>query len=236
LSADNNLLTLIIECKKNNPDFINWIFFLKHPQPPMSTLVVSRINNVPGPDSNPGWTTEAALRPISFAVPVADEAREVRASYSDYKRGDKTKGSNSAIIDAAHQVAIANQAISLEEERFSSALGLANPPVPMPWGKQVFLPIIVTSARIFTCAFNPGDVDPSSGEIPFDKAVINDSQYVLYEFPLPRSLQLAPGNVVDVIQKGAIELFVRKHILVVNSEKLVGLLSELLKFNNRFWG
>ena len=65
---------------------------------------------------------------------------------------------------------MATQAIFLEEEEFSRALGTASAGGVIPWLKEVTLPTIVTSAHIFTCDFDSGDVDPATGEIPSEIA------------------------------------------------------------------
>jgi hypothetical protein len=39
----DNRITLLIECKKNNPEFINWVFFSKYPYPAHNSFVVSRL-------------------------------------------------------------------------------------------------------------------------------------------------------------------------------------------------
>jgi hypothetical protein len=48
-----------------------------------------------------------------------------------------------------------------------------------PWVDQVFLPVIVTSARVFICDFKPEDIDPVTGEIPYSKAQINEEEYII---------------------------------------------------------
>src|SRR5207248_3223964 len=107
--------TLIIECKKNNPDFVKWIFFPKTSQGPQA-VISPQIENSPRPDEAVGWTVRSSLRTGLFVTELAaDEARETRADYRSYQRNDKTKTSNAAITDAAYQVALATQAIYYEE-------------------------------------------------------------------------------------------------------------------------
>ena len=225
LRRGDTLLTMLVECKKNNPEFINWIFFSKHPLCSLNSAVFNQIDNTPRPAPNVGWNVQASLRGVSLKVPLADEARETRGSYLEYKKGDKTKTSNSAISDAAYQISLATQAIAEEECRFSRSLGYGTGPIP--WLKQVLLPTVVTSARIFTCDFDPSDVNPATGELPYDKAQISEQPYVLFEYSLPRHLQGAPADLLGALNSGGLEWFTRMHIMILHSGNFAGVLPQL---------
>jgi hypothetical protein len=95
----------------------------------------------------------------------------------------------------------------------------------MPWVKQLFLPIIVTSAQLFTCDFNPDDIDPVSGIIPLCKPVLTERQELLFEYPLPRHLQAMPLFPEIAKEGDNLDLFNRMHIWVVHS----GFFPEFLK-------
>lgn len=234
LRRDDRLLTLLIECKKNNPEFVNWILFPKYPLPRMTSLVAYQIENFPRQAPAVGWDVGSSIKTISSAIPVTDEARETRGSYTAYKNGDKTKTSNAAITEAAHQVALATQAMMVEEIGFSKALGMSSSPPPVPWAKQVFLPVIVTSAHIFSCEFSPGDVDPTTGEIPYAKVTLNEWPYLIFEYALPRHLQSSPADLVYMLTHDSVELFIRMHILVVYSGKFVEVLNDIASSADQF--
>ena len=236
LRQENQLLTLLIECKKNNPGFINWVFFPKHPLPKMARVAIREIENLPRSNREVGWDVRASVKSINSAIPVTDDAREIRSSYKTYKGGDKTKTSNRSISEAAHQIALATQAIALEEWKFSRALGGASTAPVMAYRKQRFLPAIVTSARIFTCDFDPTDVSPATGEIPYEKARLNEWPYILYEYALPPHLQNAPEDLVDTLTRNSIDLFTRMQIMVVHSAKLTEVLDDLATKSSQFWG
>lgn len=232
LRSDERLVTLLIECKKNNPDFVNWVLFPRHPV--QTTFTVSQAENFSHEDGTDGWKVAGSIKRVTSAIPIVDEARETRGSYAAYQKGDKTRTSNAAVTEAAHQVALATQAIILEERHFSQTLGTARPPVAMPWRKQVFLPMIVTSARIFTCQFDPSEIDPSTGEIPYPKATINEVPYLIYEYALPRRLQAGPENLVYALTHDSMDLFMRMHIFIVNSANFAEVLRETAKNANGF--
>lgn len=78
------------------------------------------------------------------------------------------------------------------------------------------MPVIVTSARLFTCDFLSTDVDGAPGEIPFDRAELHSVPRVVYEFALPNYLQRV-GEKDNIVPGTSIEIFVRRHILVIQS-------------------
>lgn len=230
-SAQGDLLSILVECKKNNPDFVNWIFFPPerdaHPSP--SALVVHRVVNVANGSADGGWTVQSEVFvPRISNFPFATEAREVRGSYQDYKKGDKTKTSNAAISDACQQIALATQAIVDEETHLSRALGTANPPASMPFRKLHIIPAIVTTAHLFTCEFDPAGVDPKMGEIAQDAAKLEEVKRVVLRYALPPRLQKAPKDLAERLEwrrRGA-ELLAYMPILVVQAESLPALLGD----------
>lgn len=227
LKKGQNVLTLLIECKKNNPELVNWIFFPKFFKPEPSSVGLYKITNEPRTDSTGHWNTSTSLRTLDASnvqLPVADEAPETRSAYLSYRGGNITKTSSSAIQDAAHQVGLATMAIITEDEGFSDTLGKTNPPQTMPWAKQILLPTVITSAHLFTCNFDPADVNSATGEIPYHKAQITEVSHLFYEYPLPRHLQSRPIDLVKALTGYHIEDFMRMHIMIIHS----GFLREVL--------
>jgi len=229
LRVGNSLLALIIECKKNNPDFVNWVFFPRHNDATSPILRASRIENLLRQVPATGWDVRRNLVQGSSWMPLVNESRETRSSYLQYTKGDKTKTSNAAISEAAYQVALATQAVITEEVSFSSIRSGGSPATSIVYVRQIFLPIIVTTARIITCGFDPVDVDPRTGEIPYDKAYIEERPYVLYEYPLPPLLQKYPEDITTLVNNGAGDMYARMHIIVVHSESFAELLTDLAR-------
>lgn len=210
--------TLLIECKKNNPDFIEWIFFPPNQQR-NTNIILPSLHNVAAEANT--WRASPRLHEFYLDIPRADEARETRGQYQNIstERRDKTKTSNSAISEAAYQIALATQAIHLEEAKFSLNESTAGQAWQMPWTLQVFLPTIVTSARLFTCEFDPVDVDAASGEIPYEKAKLNEQPYLIYQYTLPYHLQNISEKLADTLTLKDIETYLRMSIFVVHSKE-----------------
>src|SRR2546426_712907 len=79
---------------------------------------------------------------------------------------DFTKTSNAAITEAANQIALATQALLHQDKRNQDALATGRV-YPMPAWHHVFLPLVVTTANLWTCLFPAEKVDLVTGEIPF---------------------------------------------------------------------
>ena len=202
LAKNTVLLTLLIECKKNNPEFIDWVFFthsdIKRPQ----YFTGSLIANKPLEGDGNRWESASMLSPmISLEWIPTNDAWETRGKYLDYKEGNKTKTSNAAINQAAHQVALATKAVFDEELNNNEVLSAKAANAEMPYTNQIFIPIIVTTAKLYICKFNPTDIDEKTGEIPWSKASLEEQPYLLYEYALPVHFHSSPWNSLSIFQR-----------------------------------
>ena len=113
LQVDERRLILLIECKKNNPEFVDWMFFLK-PGGQGSGVLLPHIEI----DTSHGPQLRTTIQPILLHQPTlrfVNDARETRGAYQSYKGQNKTKTSNAAITEAATQIALATASIYSEE-------------------------------------------------------------------------------------------------------------------------
>jgi hypothetical protein len=210
-------VVLLIECKKANPDFVNWIFFTKLDQPRCTAMHLPRMETRQGgPMTTPSIHTVPLHQP---SLPFASDCRETRGDYQSYKKGaDKTKTSNSAITDAANQIALATQSIFSEEAQWANDRISRN--YQLPSLITLFVPVIVTSALLFVCGFSPQKVDPETGEIPYEGATLSPASEVVYSYPMPKYLHyIPPTQRSQVLETGSAEEFVRREIIVVHSSK-----------------
>ena len=186
-----------------------------------------QIDNQPRQVPSTGWDVRSSLAEKSLQVPFADEARETRGTYLQNRDGNKTKTSNAAIQDAAYQIALATAAIWHEEAVVSNELAsLTSPPI-IPWRRQLLLPAIVTTAKLFICDFAPCDVDVSTGEIPFGKTTLTEKPYLIYEYAIPRHLQSRPSDLLEPMNTGREDWFTNLRIVVVQSKNFAQLLADL---------
>jgi hypothetical protein len=211
-------LSLLVECKKNNPEFVDWIFFQKPGKRSSKKFIVSVVGNTLRDPPARGWTTTSGLQPLTSTFPIADEARETRADYVEHRNsGTKTKTANAAIHDAAHQVSLATQAVIHEDTVLSQRLSDVSTSAQPPWHEKLYFPMIVTTAKLFTCEFDPKEVDPGTGEVAADAVTILPTEAVVFEYPLPRHLQSDPRDIGASYREGRVDEFTRQHIIVVQS-------------------
>ncbi len=204
IRGTNAKMFLLIECKKNNPELVNWVFFPK-------SRDFALFPGLGAANS----ANSIVLRATRTRLPVANEGRETRANYLAYRKTDnKTRTANNSITEAARQVSIATESILQEEVergRLSAVHSMADLHI-----NTTIVPVIVTTASLYLCRFSSQDVEQSSGEIPPSEVDLEPQGYLIYEYPLPRHLQ--QGHVM--IDHDAQESWVRRDIIVVNSGKL----------------
>ena len=218
-SIGETIASLTIECKKNNPNFASWVFFPKTSTETFSGIGLLKTRATGA--NPPRWSTATGLGGIKWPFFVTDEGREVRGTYHAYSKGDKTKISNAAIVEACYQVALATQAVFVEEVRFSDALS-RHPTAPMPYATKVLIPTVITTADLKVCEFDPKDVQSATGEIAYDRMALKQVDALVFEYALPRHLQNQPADLGSTLVAGALDSFTRMHILVVHSPVLAG--------------
>lgn len=221
------VLTLLIECKKDNPDLSHWIFFpASSSSTGSATMNCRQIDIVGGTGDYPkSWSMNSGFRQFApVRGPVCPDAREVKGTYQGLKNGHITKTSNADIRDAAWQIALATQSVVTEEERRNSAL-IAY--APAPYHRHVIVPVIVTTAHLFVCEFDAAKVDASTGELDWADAQYAPCQQVIFEYALPP--QLFPMSLLNMTSMSvdAVNSLGRMQILVMTSTALPGMLEQL---------
>lgn len=223
----SNIVDILIECKKANADFVNWIFFPKPEQVQPSPFVFGKAINIVSSTGTGPWNSQFVMQTGTTDLPVSIDAREVRGDYVQYKSGNKTKTSNAAIQEAAYQVALAIRGIAHEEGLLlKKAQSSPEHPAP-PWLSKAYVPIIVTTANLFRIDFSSRSTSLASGEIEFSEASLTPVPSVVYEYALPKHLQLSPAEPLEVLKTGSTDTFSRMQILVVHSNALSSLLVSL---------
>jgi hypothetical protein len=180
---------------------------------------------------------EIAYLVIPPNIALTDDGREVKGNYQakwelSQKNGkqlpkDFAKTSNAAITEAAYQIALASQAL-LHQTRRNQELLASGKVEPMPPYRQVFLPLIVTTANLWICQFPAEKVNIITGEIPFSEVQYKTEPYLFYTYALPPILQFHPGdNQAEYRSDAKWEELARFYILVVQSSAFPDLLTHL---------
>ncbi|HYT45744.1 MAG TPA: hypothetical protein VEP90_25690 [Methylomirabilota bacterium] len=226
----NQHLVLPIECKKNNPDFINWIFFRQPSHRPdyshIQTIEVPRQH-----DSTGTWEAYRKLQRLHHDLRIADEARETKGDYQKIKQHDRTRTSNAAITDAATQIAIATQALMQQEQSMLEEISRpSSNGIGRPSYNQLFIfPTIVTTAKLFMCEFQEADVDLSTGVIALDKPMLVPCPYLIFDYAVPPALQLVPKAIHLDYTMDTLKQLARMPIFIVHSEAFPVFLERLSK-------
>jgi hypothetical protein len=221
-------LVLCIECKKNNPEFTNWVFFNV---PAILKLSPTRVFRALTDRVQP----TGGLVPLNFAMPLVDECRETKSPYkpkgsnpSKKEEQTKTKTANDSIQAAAKQIALSTQnaIMNVLNDAYARYIGNRSSGQQAHTSKrEIVIPVIVTTARIYTCDFDPKEIDAVTGEIPDDRATLTEQPYVAFINPLLPRLEVRS----NVSNPGAIlvDTYYRLDIVVVNSNSLTKLLGDL---------
>ena len=227
-NLDGHLVSMLIECKKHNPEFIDWIFLPKKGAYTGTPLLINELRLRPSNLDVGSWSMEGAIGGLRWNSPMADEARETRGSYGEYSKLERakaskaamTKTSNAAITEAARQVAIATQSITREEFRHGNALGALKPLRTLGYEFHHIVPAIITTARLFQCEFAPADVNPWTGEVPIDRVTLQQVQHLRLEYPMPPSLQRQPdpAELGTLLEDRLLERYQRLQMIVIHSE------------------
>lgn len=82
---------------------------------------------------------------------------------------------------------------------------------------HILQPVIVTTATLFLCDFDPAFVDLETGEIDFDKVTLQPASGLVYNYPLHADLQFDVGNFIEALDTQALPAASRSSIRVVQS-------------------
>lgn len=220
--APDIYVDILVECKKANPAFVNWVFFPKNNATSKNNLGFFSIENK---TANGIKSINAHIQQGNTTLKIVKDAREVRGSYKDYKEKNLTKTGNEAIDTASYQITLATMAIQAKETGIIDKIHRMS--MPSPWSKKTYIPMIVTTANLLIINYSPKNIDEGNGEISLDKASLVEVDQLIYEYPTPVHLQHTP-LISNHFDKNRMDEFSRTHIIIVNSKKLVKFLNENL--------
>lgn len=221
---NNNQYSLLIECKKNNKDFVNWVFFPKRPKLVGGSQQLALASSYFERGHNRNNFSISQHR-ITSSLPLAYKARETRQTYKDFSDGNKTKTSNEAVMSACHQITLATQSVLLEIAE--KGYGFQSHLEELKTGNHILLPVIITSARLYMSEFEPEHIDPQTGEIPFDKVTLTECNKLFFEYSVPKHLQDLIAHMVSLSGRVSLPPTIRMNILIVNSAHFPDLLTEI---------
>jgi hypothetical protein len=228
---------LIIECKKCNPEFVDWVFFPRIQKIITKTgfdeITILRNRFVYQEANKKFYAVNDFVKKRTSLFELAGDCRETRGNYDSVKNNIKTKTSNSAISEASYQVTLGTHGFA--QEQIKPFLSKPLSELPETLSKQSFyFPIIVTTANLYKINFELSDINLSNGEIGFDKATLEEKDFIIYEYPISPYLQT--GTIKSLVPyKIGSDLSMRRHVLIVNSKKFTSALDLLIAKDEHFF-
>jgi hypothetical protein len=92
------------------------------------------------------------------------------------------------------------------------------------WLGGCIIPIVITSAPLVSVAFDPESMDISTFKVNFDNISSENQKWLVYDFPLPKSLQYNP---TDVRQMFSEDRYAKMQIFIVNGKYVAEFFNKL---------
>lgn len=174
---EDTLLCLCIECKKANPEQKHWVFEMRTTGSEIYPFVYY--------DNKIGELNyEKNIFFPSLNYPGMDHFdRAIQAFQFKTKSGALSRNMTEM---AHHSLKQANQAVKAIAPSPNEVFKvLSSGPKNI-----LFLPVVVTTANLWTTKYNPQDVSWKTGELKASKIGLESRDWVHFEFPLPVNLKL----------------------------------------------
>jgi len=222
--STSNRIFLVIECKRANPDFKTWVFFpeysLKGGESPMTFSRVLRHNDTVDMDSKVVWYDRINYNEKS--IDYCYDALEVRLDSDNGKSivpkrvGKQKNTTNDEITKASNQATSGTLGFAIEERKFLKTAGRE---MRKKHQATLFIPVIVTTAALKVCDFEPQNVDISTGTLKTKGAQYRDVKWLIHQAPLepgvPHTTFAEPGYIKPENRQIG---FSKEQIFVVQSE------------------
>jgi hypothetical protein len=211
----------VFECKRALPDYISWVFLdtlIRRDEDYRfrTTTVVCRQGGTAKPEA------QQETCGINLPFSHGDSCRFVDTGLEVYRQKQPGRQSQSkTILTACDQVLTGVTGLALE--RISQT---RKSPEPDRW---FYIPIIVTTARLFLPRFKISDVSLQDGTIDPGKTKTHEVPWVYFDFPTRTSLPLTPipDDYLGTSPRDLKGRFKVKSVIIVTSTKMAELLQTL---------
>ena len=221
-AGSGSVYTAVIEVKRLDPAYVNWVFLVRD-RPPYDYSVVTRSDRPDGgalqlmkvTRSNVDMGDIHVQRKMIRTLPdgmgvVADHGMEI--TY-DPHAGYKHQGTS--LHDATSQVLEGTFGLIVDAVTHQAAAGAA-------CAVEYYAPVIVTTARLLTCKYDPGALDLNRLDAP--DMNLKEVDAVIYHCPHP-VLARFPDQIVATRDAGQAALATRWPVVVATARGLEGMLS-----------
>lgn len=226
--TESATIRLCVEVKKNDPSYVDWVFFQHEKQAGPIRVIINCIRSIGRVDlfrvppatrhSNDIFVQTKQFTnwdPIEGEIADFALALHNKEVKKEYFKSDKTK-----VDDATRQIIKGTYGTIIDHivHQVVTGQGYSNDP-------DVFIPIIVTNANLFLCEFDPKDIDSHSGHITKDPNY-KPIDSIIYEYPIPQGVQFPEplaGNLDSLSRRQVLKW----HVLITNPFGFVKLLEKM---------
>ena len=215
--SEGTVYTAVIEVKRLDPAYVNWVF-LTRDRPPYDYSVVTksdrpaggalRLMMVPRSDAGTGdiYVQRQMIRTLPGDMgPVADHGMEI--TY-DPRVGYRHQGTS--LHDAASQVLEGAFGLIVDAVTHQATTGVS-------CAREYYAPVIVTTANMFTCEYDPDALVPGLLDAP--DGALRRVDAVIYHCPHPARTRF-PDQIVAARDAGQATLAARWPVVVATVEGL----------------
>ncbi|MCK9573675.1 MAG: hypothetical protein M0R20_04700 [Candidatus Omnitrophica bacterium] len=213
--AADTLLFLVIECKRANANIKNWVFMSdKYDNKPL--FIFSKVDD---DLKEAAYTTRRLTFPgLNYTTENFDYCNNVIEAKNDFSSLNRNQ--EERVYKAIRQ---ANQGIFALENKKPRYIENLTTGLPSDVFKYfVFLPVVVTTANLYTTDFDYKNV--TEGNILKENINYTEKKWITYEFPLPDFINY--GRQLDGI---ALE---KRTTFIVNDKSFTDFLSGIGKICN----
>ena len=230
-------LVLPIEVKKVDPYYVDWVFVNYNTDKiDMTTTTISPVDlggpmlfKIPPSDMGrpPLHVEKGTIKTTQVCLDVYDGAVPLTL-----KNGSRYEFQNRALNNAATQVVEGTFGLITDKITHKVSTGIQSST------RQCYIPIVVTTANLYSCSYNPVDFEVSSGTV--SKACLKKEEFLIYECPTPATVAF-PHQLTYLDRRKNIRSLTKWHVVVTQAqsfEKMLNLLRGVVLDGGRvarFW-
>ena len=232
---EKRALKLSIECKKLNPKYTEWCFFNQQKSSRRLNVIMKSIDNagivnlfqVPE-------TTRYGNKIFMFLFDRFGDNDFVPKTFADFAiamtnekiHGDYYKTEKTVVDMACRQIIEGTYGLTLEvlvSQILSGSLYDYE-------RTDIFIPIIVTNAKLKFCDFDPEKIDPKTGHLT-EEPKYEEIDSIIYEYNSPKTVQY-PEPLFSSLKPELRKATAKWHVLIMSPHGF----TEFLKGTEKLWG
>lgn len=225
------LHSAVIECKRSDPTRKRWVFFRREPTGSATHEFLIQTHNLSssiGGFRKKGIVVRGVFEGLNESKLGSPSCHTVGLEiFKEYEKDKRDWQANTQVVfNACLTVAKGiNHLFDSEAERIYNTLQIGVKRLQREKEKYgwpyfvggTLIPIVITSAPVFSVAFDPNAMDLTSFKVLHEKADYEEKDWLVYEFPLPRELQYKSKDMFKIVGDNR---YAKMHIFIVNGRHI----------------